>query len=112
MYNIGVDIIEVDRIKNAILRNDLFKKKVFTEIEISYCERLKNKYESYAARFAAKEAYIKAISENVDFLDLEVINDEKGKPSLYYKKNKINGDLSLSHIKEYAIASVIIEKKD
>ena len=55
---IGVDIVEVTRIKNAIEKNNGFLEKVFTKKEIEYCEKRKNKYQSYAGRFSAKEAVV------------------------------------------------------
>ena len=60
MYKIGTDIVEVERIKKAIERTEKFKINVFSTKEIEYCENKKNKYESYAGKFAAKEAYFKA----------------------------------------------------
>ncbi|VWL85762.1 holo-ACP synthase [Oceanivirga miroungae] len=108
---IGVDIVDVDRIKQALLKEG-FKEKVFTQKEISYCESKFNKYESYAARFAAKEAVAKALKKgfrNISFLDIEVLNDEYGAPYINYKDCDIK--LSLSHEKTIAIAMVLIEGK-
>lgn len=107
---IGVDIVEVERIKKAIETNKGFKEKIFTKLEIEYCDRRKNKFESYAGRFAAKEAFVKAMGtgfRNIYFLDIQVINDDLGKPILQYKN--INANLSISHEKHYAVAMVIIE---
>lgn len=115
----GIDIIEVSRIKNAIeTTNKSFLYKVFTEKEIEYCNsKIANKYEHFAARFAAKEACLKAISDLLDskfditWKEIEIENNESGKPTLKIYKN-IKGiesiDVSLSHVKEYAIASVCI----
>ncbi len=106
---IGVDIVSVDRIKKAILK-DGFKEKIFTKKEIEYCELKKNKYESYAARFAAKEALSKAIGtgfRDLKFIDIEILNDKLGKPTIKYKNFKIK--LSLSHEKNYAIAMILLE---
>lgn len=116
----GIDIIEIDRIKSSIEDiGDRFIKEVFTEKEIEYCEAKKNqKYQHYAARFAAKEATFKAISKNLEnkfsicWKDIEVQNDNQGRP--YININKIdlecieNIDISLSHCKSYAIANVTI----
>ena len=112
----GIDIVEINRIKKDIetLRSK-FLYRIFTEKEIEYCESKKNqKYQSYAARFAAKEAIYKALSNYIKteytWKDFEVLNDEKGKP---YVNLGINVDeleslsLTLSHCKEYAVASVI-----
>ena len=114
----GTDIIEVERIKDSIEKlGDKFLNRVFTENEIAYCESKKaNKYEHYAARFAAKEAIFKAISpllENkfsIDWTDIEILNDNEGRPyAVLYKDNlkNINIDISLSHIKEYAVAMAV-----
>ena len=118
--NCGIDIVEISRIKDAIDNlNDNFIKKIFTDREISYCEsKGKQKYQHYAARFAAKEATFKAISEKLSdkyelcWKDYEVINDENGKPHIninYTNSDDIeNIDVSLSHCKEYATANVTI----
>ena len=116
----GTDIIEIERIKNSIEKlGEKFLNKVFTEKEIEYCEsKNKQKYQHYAARFAAKEAAFKAISwkikdkYDIKWTDFEVLNDEQGKPciSMYcidYEDIE-NIDLSMSHCKEYAIANVTV----
>lgn len=117
----GTDIVNVDRVKKSIEElGDKFKKRVYTDEEISYCEsRRMCKYESYAARFAAKEAVYKAISptkeQNGVFTEVEVLTEETGKPYivLHGELKKIIGDkkidVSLSHEKEFAIAMVVIE---
>ena len=116
---IGTDIIEVARIQDSIEKlGDKFLNRVFTANEIAYCESKKaTKYEHYAARFAAKEAIFKAISPlledkfSVDWTDVEVLNNEQGRPYVtFYKEElkKVNVDLSLSHIKEYAVAMAIL----
>ena len=114
----GVDIIEIDRIKESIETiGKRFLEKVFTDKEIEYCESRKGqKYQHYAGRFAAKEAAFKAVSCNlndkysVSWKDFEVINDNQGRPQI----NILNVDLkeiqsidvSISHCKLYAIANV------
>lgn len=120
----GTDIIEIDRIKNAIDNlGDVFINKIYTENEINYCEEKNNaKYQHYAARFAAKEAVFKAVSEILDnkyditWKNIEVINDNNGKPKINFVDCKINKlkniDISISHCKEYATAVVIIEIRD
>lgn len=111
----GTDIIEIDRIKRAIDNlGSKFLKRIFTEREIEYCESHKNqKYEHYAARFAAKEAVFKAISQKKDTLDwnkLEIVNLPNGKPKLNILE-EIEGlediDISITHCKAYASASVV-----
>ena len=119
----GTDIIEVQRIKEAILNTKGFKEKVFTpqEIEIGNLKSEKAKYEYYAGRFAAKEAIYKAVSDiknDFCFWNVEIIDDKenKNRPVVNFlddelntlKKNKkIDIDVSISHIKEYATAMAV-----
>ena len=114
----GTDIVEIERIKNACEETKGFIERVFTKKEILYCESKKvQKYQHYAARFAAKEATFKAVSSNlkdkynINWRDIEILNDEQGKPfiNLYSSelKNIEQIDLSLSHCKEYATANVV-----
>lgn len=121
MIKCGTDIIEIARIKDAIEKEG-FKKRVYTEKEIEYCES-KNvqKYQSYSGRFAAKEAIFKALSiliedkYKIKWTDFEIINDEEGKPNVQINTDIIdkslikNIDISISHCKEYATAVCIIE---
>ena len=115
MIKCGTDIIEVGRIKEALEKKG-FKGRVYTENEIKYCEdKNMQKYQSYSGRFAAKEAIFKAISKNINdtsdwvWKNIEIYNDEQGKPiadiSKLEIKNIISMDLSISHIKDYALAS-------
>ena len=116
----GTDIIEISRIKNSIDNlGESFIKKVYTEDEIAYCEsKNKQKYQHYAARFAAKEAMFKAISGklnskyDLDWRDYEVKCEKDGRPKANIKGIDLdsieNIDISLSHCKEYAIANVVI----
>lgn len=125
----GTDIIETTRIKKAILDNSRFKTNIFSDNEISDIDSMKNesqKFQRYAGRFAAKEAIYKAISKftteedyNPKFLDVEVLNDEefKGRPYVnvlskelqeVFVKYKIKIDLSISHVKENAIAMAVV----
>ena len=123
IYGIGTDIIEVPRIKNAILRFPGFRERIYTAAEISYCENKKNssvKYTSYAQRFAAKEAVAKALGTGlgkyVFFNEIEVINRDSGKPEInvygksknYCRDNSIAEImLSLTGTKDYAAAFAI-----
>lgn len=115
----GVDIVEVLRIKNAIDKpSDSFLRRVFTKNEIDYCNSKGTRsYESYAARYAAKEAVSKAfatgIGNQLSFLDIEVLVHDTGKPfllfhgkglDLYQKLKVFSSDISLSHTKQEAIA--------
>lgn len=121
MVRCGTDIVKIDRVKEAIENlGEKFLKRVYTEEEISYCEsRRMCRYESYAARFAAKEAVYKAISptnyqEGV-FTEVEVLKEENGRPYivLHGGLRDIAGnkkiDISISHEKDFAIAYAIVE---
>lgn len=119
IVGIGNDIIEVIRIKKAIEKSENFKKRVFTENEINYIESKKDKYQSYAGRFAAKEAFSKAMGTGVrkfNLTDIEIINDELGRPDIVLKGKLIEKcraneiHLSISHTREYAMATVVMEK--
>lgn len=116
----GTDIIEISRIKESIESlGDKFINKIYTVDEVAYCEsKGKQKYQHYAARFAAKEAAFKAISQQLDdkydlcWKDYEVICDENGKPNINIvgvnMKNVEDVDISISHCKEYAVANVVV----
>lgn len=120
---IGTDIIEVERVASRIQKGNGFRELVFSASEIKYCEAKTNKYEHYAARFAAKEALGKALglgwAEGTTINEAEIINDENGKPYINFigetatkiaSLNLGNIHVSLSHIKTFAIAIVIIEQ--
>ena len=114
----GKDIIEVERIKKAILSTPKFKEKIFTPAEISYAENKGDvtKYQHYAGRFVAKEAIYKSISDiyaHVDLGQIEIINDTENynRPKVIIYNSEFNKlaqnmqiDVSISHIKDYAIA--------
>ena len=113
----GTDIIEIERVKKAIENvGDRFLKNIFTEKEIEYCEARKvQKYQHYAARFAAKEATFKALGDRLNgkynWKSFEVLKKENGKPGIEIKC-KIDGlesiDISISHCKLYATANVVV----
>ena len=116
----GIDMIEIERIKQSIEDTEgKFCERVYTEKETEYCESKKTqKYQHYAARFAAKEAFFKAVSpllENkydIGWKDMEVLNDESGRPYVHILSEKVpnieNIDISISHCKAYAIANVTV----
>lgn len=82
---IGVDVVDIDRIRRVIARQPRFVERVFTEAERFYCDRRNDPAERYAARFAAKEAVLKALGTGLggaDFTDIEVIRLPSGKPEL------------------------------
>ena len=115
----GIDIIEIERVKRSIEETDgKFCERVYTQKEIEYCESKKiQKYQHYAARFAAKEAVLKAISQllqskfDIEWKEIEILNDEDGRPYVNILKQGLNIDnidISISHCKIYAVASVVV----
>lgn len=116
---LGNDIIEIDRVKNAIERTETFVKKVFTDKEIEYAEKGNRKYEIYAGRFAAKEAVAKAMGTGIKFpmTDIEILNNEEGKPFVELHndlKEKYCGYIfmvTISHNKTSAMATAIAINK-
>ena len=115
----GIDMIEVNRIQDSIESlGEKFLNKIYTPSEIEYCNSKKQmRYQHFAVRFAAKEAIFKAISDlledkyEITWTDVEILNDEKGKPYVKFinKEYPIKEiDISLSHLKEYAIANCVI----
>jgi holo-[acyl-carrier protein] synthase len=122
IYGIGIDIIRTDRMKEVVEKwGQKFLKRVFTENEISYCYQKRTPYLSLAVRFAAKEAFIKAIGSRipVSLNDIEVVNSDSGKPFLCLSSRledftRINfikkAHLSISHEHEYGVACVILEQ--
>jgi holo-[acyl-carrier protein] synthase len=119
----GVDLCEVARIKEAIARHGRrFVERVYTEREITYAERKANRYERFAARFAAKEAGMKALGTGwrggLGWRDLEVTNQPSGRPTLTFHRKAAeiaaklgvrNISLSITHTAEQAMAMVILE---
>jgi holo-[acyl-carrier protein] synthase len=119
----GIDIAEVSRIAQALARyGDRFIHRVFTEGEIRYCDSKANRVERYAARFAAKEAGMKALgtgwSHGVRWRDIEVSRQPGGRPTITFhgkaaefaaRLGAVHVALSLSHTAEQAIAQVILE---
>jgi len=121
---VGTDIIEVERVASKIQKESGFRELVFSVEEIKYCEAKTNKYEHYAARFAAKEALGKALglgwAEGTTINEVEILNNIGGKPYIHFlgetakqiaSLNLGNIHVSLSHIKTYATAIVIIEQQ-
>ncbi len=125
ILGVGVDLIEVVRIQRALENPRIgqrVRQRVFTDGEVEYCERRKRKYESYAGRFAAKEAVMKALGRGwgrkVGWLDIEVVLAVSGEPgiSLHDKASSFARELgiehfslSITHTESYAIAYLIAE---
>ena len=119
---VGVDIVEIARIKMVVERTPRFLTRVFTPQELDYCSRKKDPYPSLAVRFAAREAVRKldpAFIKGVGFQDTEVILDKNGRPQIVLhgaaleraqKAGVSQISVSLSHSKEQAIAMVVANK--
>ena len=126
ILGIGVDIVENSRITKS-LKNNLFLKRVFSNSEILIGKKLNEKKNYYSKRFAAKEAFTKAIGtgfrNNLAFKDIAIVNNKMGKPSFIISKkikkiikkefnvSSFNFLLSISDEKKYSIAYVILQKK-
>ena len=120
IIGVGTDIIEIGRVRKAVAKK-FFRDNVFTETEQNYCEsRGKNSVASYAARFAAKEAFFKALGTGIilPLTDVEIINDERGAPkinlrgraaTLAEEKGAKKISLSLSHAHDFATSICILE---
>ncbi len=122
IYGLGTDIVDISRIKKLLNKNKKFINRIFSVNEIKYCESRSNKIASYAKRFAAKEAFTKAlgtgVSKGIFFNEISVNNNKDGAPFIellgktklivlsLIKKKKIY--LSLSDEKKYALAMVVI----
>ena len=122
IFGLGTDIIKVDRFEKMVAKGRRYLKTIFTESEMNYCESKTRKSEHYAARFAAKEAVLKALGmgwrDGFTFSEIEILNDKLGKPMVflhgkvedYFQKQKLKQiTISLSHSKENAIAVAILE---
>ncbi len=124
IHGIGLDVVNINRVKSIIIKKNSFKKRIFSNKEISFCQKRKDKYACFAKRFAAKEAFSKAlgtgISNGLYFKDIEINNDKRGKPYLtiknkslqivnkVLKRKKFKVFLSLTDEKSYALANVIL----
>lgn len=119
---IGIDMIEVDRVADKVSKDQGFLQRVFSEREIAYCQDKANRFQHYAARFAAKEAFLKATGKGLlvgfDLCLIEIISDADGKPEIalsgVYKAMMIENHwtkihVSLSHLNAVACAMVVIE---
>ena len=127
ILGIGIDIVENYRVKKLLLnKKSSFENKIFTNNEIAYCKKKSNITNCYSKRFAAKEAFVKALGtgfrKNINFKDIEILNNGYGKPYLsinkkvinkikiLFKVKKFNISLSISDEKKYSVACVIISK--
>jgi len=123
IVGMGIDVAEVKRIRAVIESQEArFLRRVYTPEEVTYCEQFKNKFERYAGRFAAKEAAMKALgtgwSRGVRWVDVEIVRQRGGRPTISLKgtARKIADNLgvkhialSITHTAEQAFAQVIFE---
>lgn len=119
IYGVGIDIVEIHRIENAINKNKRFLNKIFTEKEIEYFKSKNLNKNTISGNFAGKEAISKAIGtgiRNYNFKDIEILRDDKGKPFVNVHNNLINICeelkikeilISISHSKDYAVANAV-----
>ena len=116
VLGIGIDIIEVTRVRNLAEKKPRFLKRIFTSEEVEYCSKKKNSHQHLAARFAAKEAFFKALGKRIKWTDVELYNLPSGKPQLKIKdKERFSFSevhVSVSHLAEYAAAMVVLEGKE
>ena len=126
IVSIGIDIIEVARIREVLARTPRFSERVFTSAERAYCDgRGAVAAQHYAARFAAKEAALKALQTGwrggISWQDVEIASQESGAPylvlhglvkDLFNSSGATAAHLSMSHTSEHAIAQVVLEKSD
>lgn len=111
---IGLDIVEMDRIKKAMNRTEKFQRRILSKRELEIFSTLseKRKCEFLAGRFAAKEAFSKAngtgIREGCEFDQIEILNNKLGQPELFFNGQAVNGFVSITHSRDYACAQVII----
>ncbi len=121
IYGIGIDIVKTERLQKAVERwGDKFLERVFTRNEIAYCYEKNNPFPSLSVRFAAKEALIKAIGAEitVSLTEIDMRTHENGRPFIevsgrlrqHFDEKKIKSiHLSLSHEREYGVASIVLE---
>lgn len=105
----GVDIIEISRIRDAIMKNDRFSERMFTERELDYFQKHGSRFETLAGFFAAKEAFSKYLGTGIrgfEFRDIEIGHDELGAPFVVFKGKKTDVSLSISHNTDTAVAVV------
>ena len=120
VFGVGIDLVNVGRVRAALERYpERFRSRVFTAAEVQFCETLGDKYPSYAGRFAAKEAFSKALGTGlrgaIGWAEIEVLDNEKTRPTIratgraavILAGRKVH--LSISHLSDYATAIVVIE---
>lgn len=122
VIGIGIDIVEVERIRKALQDGEALARRVFTARELAYCRERKNQFQHFAGRFAAKEAAMKALGtgwqEGVRWQDVEVIPGDLGQPQLVFSgkaqelfaaKGGRRSHVTITHASTYAVAAVVLE---
>ena len=120
VYGIGIDLVNVARVRAALERYpERFRNRIFTASEVKFCETLGDKYPSYAGRFAAKEAFSKALGTGlrgaIGWTEIEIQDNEKTRPTILVSGRAAailagrRVHLSISHLPDYATAIVVIE---
>ncbi len=122
VVGIGVDIVEIERMRRALSNGDSMIQRVFTEDEIQYCSDRKNRFQHFAGRFAAKEAALKALGtgwqQGIRWRDVEVLAGEMGKPllklygkakELFEKSGAKTPMVTITHADDYAVAMVVLD---
>jgi len=120
IFGVGIDLVRVDRIRSAMERfPSRFRSRIFLESEVNFCEELADKYPSYAGRFAAKEAFSKALGTGlrgtIGWKEIEVCDNERSRPTISISgraRELLAGrrvHLSITHLPDYAAAVVVIE---
>ncbi|GAA0865393.1 holo-ACP synthase [Paraclostridium tenue] len=124
ILDIGIDIVEIERIEKALQRNERFLDRLFTKEEINYFKSKGLKSETIAGNFSAKEAISKALGtgiRNFNFKDIEILRDKKGKPivktynnlrEICIDYNVLEIKVSISHSKNYAVANAMVMIKE
>ncbi|HSR69714.1 MAG TPA: holo-ACP synthase [Acidobacteriota bacterium] len=125
IIGIGVDIVEVERMRKAMANSAPLREKVFTENEIRYCGERKTQNQNFAGRFAAKEAVLKALgtgwSVGIRWTDVETLPDDRGKPQIvlhgkakeiYQASGANSAHVTITHSEHNAVAVVILERRD
>lgn len=112
MLSVGVDIIEIPRIRESIRKfGSSFLRRVFTQTELDFCLSKREPASSLAGRFAAKEAFRKAHGSPLRWKDVEIVREESCPPRILFQGRRHGAAVSISHSRNYAIATVIIEDK-
>lgn len=116
ILGIGLDLVEMERIEKSLVRSRKFAERILTERELSLFDNLstQRQIEFLAGRFAAKEAYSKAVGTGIgkgcELHQIEILKDDLGKPILYFNGELVNGFISITHTKQVAAAQVVLMK--